>query len=1051
MQTTSGLRAINEALDSASTIRVDASDMEMDGFVDDTFSEYRERSAVRTEPGASLTFTAPACGRRYLGFVIFDSLDTEQVEVWINGVKRGTATVDGNNQRERLFTLSDPHEFNGGERVSLVTPQAAREPNGQTLAKPEWEGDLGIEGRLRRIGGEPYRIECAALFVELPPETGLPCNFGYVHAESVFADGDDCGDTGESRVSARLTWVTTWDARCSVEYWEREGGEQLTIVEPEVGANHRVMLDDLATETAYSYRISATDRHGTRVETPVHTFDTSRPVAAVGSAVSESLTLKVGNPSDVARINSPVRSGVPFPQGVLGSSRTMRLLDSSGREMPLQTRTLGRWPDGTVKWALVDFQADVAASSEGDYTLEYGSAVMRGTFEAPLLVHEDAAGVTVDTGKLHLVWNRSKFSPFSEIRRDGEAYAVDSVVAVTGVDGREHLSTNVKADSLVVEESGPVRCTVRVEGNHVSEDGARLLRSVLRVHACAGAGYVRIDHTFVNDNSENPFTNIESMYVRIGTAKRANETEEIIQTHDNSSVVNGQGGDARLRGRVQAGDVEVEVEDFWQQYPKSLRTSKDAIEIGLCPSIGEDDYQVGGQEEYKLYFYLKDGVYRLREGISKTHTMYVGENLDNGTSTLVAQAPVEWNCASGAFGEVTPSVDDRFPAYDMKVEQIFEEFRDSHDANREYGMLNFGDWAFDNYKDWGNCEYDTGYVFFTQWARTGDVRYFDEACRAVLHHRDVDTCHISDDDFKVGGVYRHRVGHTGDFYPGGYGLSDRAISTGEFPETGLWVDLVESRELRAILIWGGEFTISHTWVDGFLLHYFLTGDPRSLETARMVADRYDGRYARNYEFTNGRNNGWHLILSMAMYNATGDRFHLNAAHIVVDRTLERQSKDGGWRRMLVPAHCHCDPPRHMGNAGFMVGILLVGLRLFHQATGDPKIADSILRAAKFLVDDMWVEESAGFRATSCPHARVSTDNFQHGLAGLSYAWRLSGDPELGDIVRRSLPNAIEALRAHGRILGSQLRAAPEVLYTMAQMSTDEPVSSATMRTDREAK
>ena len=1050
MQTTSGLRAINEALESASTIRVDASDMEMDGFVDDTFSEYRERSAVRTEPGGSLTFTAPACGRRYLGFVIFDSLDTEQVEVWINGVKRGTATVDGNNQRERLFTLSDPHEFNGGERVSLVTPQAAREPNGQTPAKPEWEGDLGIEGRLRRIGGEPYRIECAALFVELPPETGLPCNFGYVHAEPVFADGDDCGDTGESRVSARLTWVTTWDARCSVEYWEQEGGKQLTIVEPEVGANHRVMLDDLATETAYSYRINATDRHGTRVETPVHTFDTSRPVAAVGSAVSESLTLKVGNPSDVARINSPVRSGVPFPQGVLGSSKTMRLLDSSGREMPLQTRTLGRWPDGTVKWALVDFQADVAASSEGDYTLEYGSAVMRGTFEAPLLVHEDADGVTVDTGKLQLVWNRSEFSPFSEIRRDGEAYAVDSVVAVTGVDGREHLSTNVKADSLVVEESGPVRCTVRVEGNHVSEDGARLLRSVFRVHAYAGAGYVRIDHTFVNDNSEKPFTNIESMYVRIGTAKWANETEEIIQTHDNSSVVNGQGGEARLRGRVRAGDVEVEVEDFWQQYPKSLRTSKDGIEIGLCPSIGEDDYQVGGQEEYKLYFYLKDGVYRLREGISKTHTMYVGENLENGTSTLVAQAPIEWNCASGAFGEVTPSVDDRFPAYDMKVEQLFEEFRDSHDANREYGMLNFGDWAFDNYKDWGNCEYDTGYVFFTQWARTGDVRYFDEACRAVLHHRDVDTCHISDDDFKVGGVYRHRVGHTGDFYPGGYGLSDRAISTGEFPETGLWVDLVESRELRAILIWGGEFTISHTWVDGFLLHYFLTGDPRSLETARMVADRYDGRYARNYEFTNGRNNGWHLILSMAMYNATGDRFHLNAAHIVVDRTLERQSKDGGWRRMLVPAHCHCDPPRHMGNAGFMVGILLVGLRLFHQATGDPKIADSILRAAKFLVDDMWVEESAGFRATSCPHARVSTDNFQHGLAGLSYAWRLSGDPELGDIVRRSLPNAIEALRAHGRILGSQLRAAPEVLYTMAQMSSDEPVSSATMRTDGEA-
>ena len=38
--------------------------MEMDGFIDDTFSEYRERSAVRKEPGGTLSFAAPNCGQR---------------------------------------------------------------------------------------------------------------------------------------------------------------------------------------------------------------------------------------------------------------------------------------------------------------------------------------------------------------------------------------------------------------------------------------------------------------------------------------------------------------------------------------------------------------------------------------------------------------------------------------------------------------------------------------------------------------------------------------------------------------------------------------------------------------------------------------------------------------------------------------------------------------------------------------------------------------------------------------------------------------------------
>ncbi len=206
MQTTSGLQVINEALGSPSTIRIDASDMEMDGFIDDTFSEYRQRSAVRTVPGGSLFFTAPNCGPRYLGFVIFDSLDTEELEVWIDQVKRGKAVVDGNNQRERLFTLTEPCDFRGGEQVRLVTPQSAAETNGQTPSKPEWEGDLGIEGRLRRIGGEPYRIECAALFAELPPEVEPPCEFEHIHAEPVFSEADNNdGAIDAPAASSRLT------------------------------------------------------------------------------------------------------------------------------------------------------------------------------------------------------------------------------------------------------------------------------------------------------------------------------------------------------------------------------------------------------------------------------------------------------------------------------------------------------------------------------------------------------------------------------------------------------------------------------------------------------------------------------------------------------------------------------------------------------------------------------------------------------------------------------------------------------------------------------
>ena len=79
---------------------------------------------------------------------------------------------------------------------------------------------------------------------------------------------------------------------------------------------------------------------------------------------------------------------------------------------------------------------------------------------------------------------------------------------------------------------------------------------------------MQVDHNFVNDNLETSFTDIGSMYMKIRTAGGAAEANEIIQTRDDRSVVNGQVGDKRLQGHVRAGDVELEVEDFWQQCPE---------------------------------------------------------------------------------------------------------------------------------------------------------------------------------------------------------------------------------------------------------------------------------------------------------------------------------------------------------------------------------------------------------------------------------------------------------------------------------------------------
>ena len=236
-------------------------------------------------------------------------------------------------------------------------------------------------------------------------------------------------------------------------------------------------------------------------------------------------------------------------------------------------------------------------------------------------------------------------------------------------------------------------------------------------------------------------------------------------------------------------------------------------------------------------------------------------------------------------------------------------------------------------------------------------------------------------------------------------------------------------------------------------HYFLTGDRRSVETARKIADRYDTQRMVGYDFSNCRDAGWHLILTLGVWRATGDPFYLNAAKIIVERVLERQTPlpkfntaGGGWRRMMVPGHCLCEPA-HYGNAGFMVGILLTGLRLYHLETDDARVARSIIAGARFLIDDMWVEEVKGFRYTSCPVSSSGPwSNFLK-FDGIAYAYRLTQDAGTPDEhlalhLRKGTQSAIDSMRGMGKSFSQYIRVAPHFIGLLSDLQTNAKAPSA---------
>ncbi|MDE2800786.1 MAG: hypothetical protein OXI94_19135, partial [Gemmatimonadota bacterium] len=71
------------------------------------------------------------------------------------------------------------------------------------------------------------------------------------------------------------------------------------------------------------------------------------------------IALTVQEESGIERRAWPVTRGVPLPQGDVAECADLWLEDARGRSVPLQSRSLSHWPDGSIKWVLVDFQADV--------------------------------------------------------------------------------------------------------------------------------------------------------------------------------------------------------------------------------------------------------------------------------------------------------------------------------------------------------------------------------------------------------------------------------------------------------------------------------------------------------------------------------------------------------------------------------------------------------------------------------------------------------------------------------------------------------------------
>ena len=624
-------------------------------------------------------------------------------------------------------------------------------------------------------------------------------------------------------------------------------------------------------------------------------------------------TLRISGAAGAGATPRPVSGGIPFPPGMLRSTRRLAVTGAGGRTLASQAEPLVKWEDGSVKAALVTV-AGARASEELTLTLgPTRPAANDGRKHAPAVRvtrSKTARGrrITVDTGAAAFVFAAEPTPVLKEIRsgrRQILSRPVDLSLQALSYEWYDAAGPG----AMRVESAGPLRVVVRLAGHYRSREGGRCGPAwILRVEMCAGSAAARIQHTLVDDDPRS-MLRLRNVGLSLGTRARVKEyafgaEAGTKRTHRGRLPAGpdaerwlhqagrpgscetrgaelryalGGGGRAangeRASGWVRAGGLAVGVKDFWQQFPKELTVTPAGVDVWLHTD--------------------RSGEYMWSEapGIAKTHELLLLPLADArsaarafeffGAEPLLAAEP-EWYLGTGVFGYLAPP-DEASRGYERLLERGLERI-----AWRTYGWKHYGDKPSGQgagpqpAQSFGNHHYEEPRTFFHQFLRTGRHGWFREGAVGSRHFMDIDVQHSA-------------------------GPNRYADGSGVRPNPGpgfVWMHYSHDHQ--------GIGHVSHFHLGGLSQYYLLTGDARAREVLKEVADHAAGlietpppafrvetlsrgtldrcgpREREGY-WGQTRDQGWLVHLMHQAYQATGDERYPRAAARVI-RSLTKQ-----WR------------------------------------------------------------------------------------------------------------------------------------------------------------
>lgn len=602
----------------------------------------------------------------------------------------------------------------------------------------------------------------------------------------------------------------------------------------------------------------------------------------------------------------PITCGLPMPPGTLTDPATVRLRGPQGQDLPVQTRVTATWPDGTVRWFLLDTLAPPGARPGEEYLMEWESG-RKGEPEmpsSPLHLIREGDRLTVDTGALRMALGGDRESLLEAVwlagRREPVLSQLAPRMAIRGTQGQD-VPVQAAWDRLEVVDSGPVRARVELHGS-LTADGEPLGRFVFRFHAYAGQPVIQVQFRIFNDRKTSSVNGgggssgegdlpapLEVTSLGLVAALPGGVRGPVAYGGDGQVQVlplNGGGqsvvlhqdapdhftvwrGDRAREGKHAAGWIAVEgangavqalVWRFWPQFPKSLVVARESLYIGLfAPSEAAP-------------------LYRPRYGEAKRHDLWLSfsDRLPDVDTLQAAAALGEeppylfdgpWFCHSGGVGLLDPAWFERHPQLAAYVRRSYGEVTPAS-VTGAWGIRDFGDMVYklNGEKVNPQTQWLNGYWAMVQgalnWGLAGsDPRWLQRSHEIARHIADVDSVHLRPDS----------------------------------PDWAEWHGLTCTLATPDHCVHSpGAKWPAFQMGESLILHYWMTGDPDSFEAAVANAE-YILRNEAGLGSVEARSQARPLLTLLRAWQATGEARYREAAQRYLN--LEYQTRHVmDWRR-----------------------------------------------------------------------------------------------------------------------------------------------------------